>query len=169
VVSTSGHFRPIKKKNDGKKGTSEVTKLGRKGAEMKKSTAAYSINNATRTTGTLRVKRAATVICVRPRPECEERRYKSERRDTLNKWDCMGIPKGSSGSSSGTREDADGRVNLLFGNKEERTFVSSWQVLMAQSEVVNWIRSSREQTSVMRYAGEWKVGGSKQHHPNAVT
>lgn len=33
-------------------------------------------------------------------------------------------------------------------------FTSNLQVLMGQNEVVNWLRSSKETTKVMRYPGE---------------
>ena len=37
-----------------------------------------------------------------------------------------------------------------------------WHVLLGQSEVKNWLRSSPQSTVVMRYPGEWKIpGGTK--------
>ena len=44
-------------------------------------------------------------------------------------------------------------------------FKSKLQVLLGQSEVVNWVRSeSPDKVSLMRYGGEWKLpGGSKDH------
>ena len=44
-------------------------------------------------------------------------------------------------------------------------FKSKLQVLLGQSEVVNWVRSeSPGKVSLMRYGGEWKLpGGSKDH------
>ena len=41
-------------------------------------------------------------------------------------------------------------------------FDSGFEVLMGQSEVVNWIRSSPQQLKVMRYAGEFKFAGGLQ-------
>jgi len=38
-------------------------------------------------------------------------------------------------------------------------FFNGWEVLMGQSECVNWLRSTRQQTVVMRYAGEFKFAG----------
>lgn len=36
---------------------------------------------------------------------------------------------------------------------------SSWEVLLGQSEVKNWLRSSEKLTRMMRYPGEWKFPG----------
>jgi 8-oxo-dGTP pyrophosphatase MutT (NUDIX family) len=35
----------------------------------------------------------------------------------------------------------------------------TWEVLLGQSEVKNWLRSSRDSTRIMRYPGEWKFPG----------
>eukprot|EP01059_Diplonema_ambulator_P034314 TRINITY_DN7618_c0_g1_i2.p1 TRINITY_DN7618_c0_g1~~TRINITY_DN7618_c0_g1_i2.p1 ORF type:complete len:287 (+),score=46.55 TRINITY_DN7618_c0_g1_i2:40-900(+) len=34
-----------------------------------------------------------------------------------------------------------------------------WETLMAESEVINWMKSSREKLVPMRYGGEWKLAG----------
>ena len=39
------------------------------------------------------------------------------------------------------------------------TELSPLQVLMGQSEVVNWVRSTPDRLSHMRYGGEWKFPG----------
>ncbi|KAF1326697.1 3-mercaptopyruvate sulfurtransferase, partial [Globisporangium splendens] len=36
---------------------------------------------------------------------------------------------------------------------------SSWEVLLGQSEVKNWLRSTDKLTRIMRYPGEWKFPG----------
>ena len=52
--------------------------------------------------------------------------------------------------------DEDGATQL---GEFTWAFTSGLQVLMGQSEVVNWVRSTPEQTSYMRYAAEWKFPG----------
>jgi 8-oxo-dGTP pyrophosphatase MutT (NUDIX family) len=52
--------------------------------------------------------------------------------------------------------DADGTGQL---GDFSWPFTSGLQVLMGQSEVVNWVRSTPEQASFMRYAAEWKFPG----------
>ena len=38
-------------------------------------------------------------------------------------------------------------------------FCSQWEVLLGQSEVINWLKSTREKLETMRYAGEFKLAG----------
>ena len=40
-------------------------------------------------------------------------------------------------------------------------FSGKWEVLMGQSECVNWLRSTAHEEVVMRYAGEFKFAGGK--------
>ncbi|OQS05652.1 hypothetical protein THRCLA_02235 [Thraustotheca clavata] len=39
---------------------------------------------------------------------------------------------------------------------------NKWDVLLAQSEVKNWLRSTPENTVLMRYPGEWKFPGGQK-------
>lgn len=84
----------------------------------------------------VRIVEAATVICVRRAPAGQAAPR------TLHHGDY--------------ELDADGTKQL---GKFHWSFSSGLQVLMGQSEVINWVRSAPEKTSYMRYAGEWKFPG----------
>jgi 8-oxo-dGTP pyrophosphatase MutT (NUDIX family) len=47
----------------------------------------------------------------------------------------------------------------LRRSRNSRATTSTWEVLLGQSEVKNWIRSTRERDVFMRYPGEWKFPG----------
>ena len=47
----------------------------------------------------------------------------------------------------------------VFGSKGEICFESGWEVLLGQSEVVNWLKTTPKKLATMRYAGEWKLAG----------
>ena len=62
------------------------------------------------------------------------------------------LRKGELGSSVGPESG-------LFGDEDALEFTSGWEVLMAQNEVVNWLRSTPEKIVTMRYPGEFKFAG----------
>ena len=81
---------------------------------------------------------AATVLCLRARPDGPSPRELRAGNYALNK-------------------EAQKQLGEFAYN-----FRSGMQVLMGQSEVVNWVRSTPEEHTIMRYAGEYKfAGGSK--------
>mmetsp|Transcript_140061 Transcript_140061/g.435604 ORF Transcript_140061/g.435604 Transcript_140061/m.435604 type:complete len:337 (-) Transcript_140061:58-1068(-) len=90
----------------------------------------------------VRVRRAANVICLRCRPPGPEP-------PALDRV-ALGAP------ASGHDSRADER---LFGRAERLAFTSGWEVLLAQNEVQNWLRSTPQTPAVMRYPGEWKFAG----------
>jgi len=92
------------------------------------------MNPAFRFQGTLSVSDAATVMCLRQR-----------KHSRLNE----------------TIRSGDFRTNFanFFESANSLTFESGWEVLMGQSEVQNWMRSTRDKSAVMRYPGEWKLAG----------
>ncbi|OQR98795.1 hypothetical protein ACHHYP_07884 [Achlya hypogyna] len=45
---------------------------------------------------------------------------------------------------------------------------NKWDVLLAQGEVKNWLRSSPTQTVLMRYPGEWKFPGGQKDEADAT-
>ncbi|GBG28489.1 Hypothetical Protein FCC1311_047122 [Hondaea fermentalgiana] len=102
--------------------------------------------------GELAVRSAATVICVRRRCEAEggkpgepvsfARRLKDKYGDALTTKNAFlkGYLKGS-----------DAEKNLCFE--------SGWEVLLGQNEVINWLRSTPEKITTMRYPGEYKLAG----------
>lgn len=72
---------------------------------------------------------------------------------TLLKSELLG--KGGPGGTN----DGQGPVSALFGKHEQATFESGWEVLMAQREAKNWLRSTPEKEVPMRYPGEWNFPG----------
>eukprot|EP00041_Stephanoeca_diplocostata_P020837 m.474520 g.474520 ORF g.474520 m.474520 type:complete len:381 (-) comp21676_c0_seq2:785-1927(-) len=92
----------------------------------------------------LQIRIAATCICVRKSSsQCREQTLlKSEVQDP---------------SESTIAEES--KNTLVFGDSDHATFRSGWEVLMGQNEVVNWIRSTPQNTATMRYPGEWKYAG----------
>lgn len=89
----------------------------------------------------LRVKEAATVICLR--------RARGPPGPPLKREEIY--------ENLGGEETA--RMQLLFGSRDVATMDSGWEVLMGQAECQNWLKSTPEFAAVMRYAGEWKFGG----------
>lgn len=90
----------------------------------------------------LRVRTAATVICVRR--SIADRPFEPP---LLRKDLCEDPTEKSE------------RTGLLFGSSDAATISSTWEVLLGQGEVQNWMRSTPEQTAAMRYPGEWKFAG----------
>lgn len=97
-------------------------------------------------TAPLRVRAAATVICIRSKEGSNAALSLEEA--TRNE-----APDPALGS------DASARMQILFGDKRRALFHSNWEVLMGQGEVQNWIRSRPDQEVPMRYPGEWKFAG----------
>ncbi|CAJ1341521.1 unnamed protein product [Effrenium voratum] len=96
-------------------------------------------------TAPLRVRTAATVVCIR--------------RGEANAVLGMEEATRREGAYSGLKSDAAARIQILFGQAQQAQFHSSWQVLMGQAEVQNWMRSTPGQEVAMRYPGEWKFAG----------
>lgn len=71
---------------------------------------------------------------------------------------CLRHVKGSGGSlpTSGFPRNT---VKTMLGGQQTVEFKTGWQVLMGQSEVKNWLRSTKDKTVTMRYAGEYKFAG----------
>jgi len=100
------------------------------------------------TTAPLRVKTAATIICIR-----QSTRTKPGK--TLTKMQATGgVP-----AWDGVGRDGSGRMQLVFGEGQDAVFGSCWEVLMGQREVQNWVRSTPDKPVAMRYAGEWTFAG----------
>jgi 8-oxo-dGTP pyrophosphatase MutT (NUDIX family) len=87
---------------------------------------------------------AATVLCLRRNPNPSQR--------TLRASDYSLTPE----------------ANKQLGNFAYQ-FGSGLQVLMGQSEVVNWVRSSPESLVIMRYAGEYKFAGGSKDEAETLT
>lgn len=98
------------------------------------------------TTAPLRVRTAATVVCIRqsqshvPPLSLEEATGKEE------PW-------------AGLGSDAAARIAILFGQSASASFHSKWEILMGQGEVQNWMKSTPGHDVQMRYPGEWKFAG----------
>lgn len=101
----------------------------------------YDINKVTSTTGVLKVKIAATVVCARVREKAAQ---------ILRLRD---VKKGKEGIAT------DNRIGHLFGKRSETSFTSNWELLMGQSEVQNYLRSSSDSVSLMRHGGEYRFAG----------
>lgn len=97
-------------------------------------------------TAPLRVRAAATVICIRSKEGINAAISLEEA--TRNE-----APVAELGS------DASARIQILFGEKRRAFFHSNWEVLMGQGEVQNWMRSRPDKEVPMRYPGEWKFAG----------
>jgi len=88
------------------------------------------------------VRRAANVVCLRRRPPGPQ--------PPVLERSALGAP------APGHDSRADER---LFGRAEQLAFTGGWEVLLAQNEVQNWLRSAPQRPAVMRYPGEWKFAG----------
>jgi 8-oxo-dGTP pyrophosphatase MutT (NUDIX family) len=52
---------------------------------------------------------------------------------------------------------------MVFGESNAASFTSGWEILMGQSEVLNWLRSTKSAPRAqMRYGGEFKFAGGSQ-------
>mmetsp|Transcript_70287 Transcript_70287/g.139294 ORF Transcript_70287/g.139294 Transcript_70287/m.139294 type:complete len:368 (+) Transcript_70287:134-1237(+) len=100
----------------------------------------------------VKVRRAATVICVR---RCTAG---VPTQQTLTWAEAMGGCPWP--PALGSDPDGHARVELVFGGPGKSVLLESpWEVLMGQNEVVNWMRSTPDRRATMRYAGEWKFAG----------
>lgn len=117
----------------------------------------YNVNAITQTTAPLRVKRAATVMCVRRR---------TDRGPEVLSREELGVDSDTALQGDGNQ---DGRIMALFRGKRQATFSSGWEILMGQRECVNWLRSTKDKKVAMRYPGEWNFfGGSVEPEEELV-
>lgn len=107
-----------------------------------------ALGDAMETTAPLAVIDSATITCVRRRPGGPAGPKKLSQAVL-----CGDAPAPTPLSSAGARDA------LVFGTSGEAEFSSGWQVLMGQREVVNYIRSSRDELVPMRYPGEFTFPG----------
>eukprot|EP00931_Biecheleriopsis_adriatica_P076995 TRINITY_DN50640_c0_g1_i1.p1 TRINITY_DN50640_c0_g1~~TRINITY_DN50640_c0_g1_i1.p1 ORF type:complete len:367 (-),score=91.63 TRINITY_DN50640_c0_g1_i1:49-1122(-) len=101
------------------------------------------------TTVPLRVRTAATVICVRQAPQGRVGPAPVSREEATGGEDAW----------EGAGGDAPSRLAMLFGKSQRASFHSRWEVLMGQREVQNWLKSSPGSDVPMRYPGEWNFAG----------
>jgi hypothetical protein len=71
------------------------------------------------------------------------------------------VPPSDGGAVLSTSQFPQRYISGLLGGRDEVSFECGWEVLMGQSEVKNWMRSSRDETVTMRYAGEYKFAGGE--------
>ena len=112
---------------------------------------AQKIEGARRQTAECKVsvRRAATVICARQRKPRHPLVLKLEH-----------INDGSALEKDTNK--ADKRTLHVFGKTSTtRKFVNGWEVLMGQSEVQNYLRSTPSSIVPMRYGGEYKFAGGR--------
>ncbi|CAE8609603.1 unnamed protein product [Polarella glacialis] len=102
-------------------------------------------------TGPLRVRTAATVICIRRAQGSSS----SSKNTGLSREEATGGEKAWHGAGG----DGASRMNLVFGKSDTATLSSGWDILLGQSEVQNWLKSTKEKDEAMRYPGEWKFAG----------
>ena len=122
----------------------------------------YDIDRITRTTDTLRVKLAATVVCARlRRPSASAAAAAGPVPPPVLRLSdlCPGAL-----ASDGPR--ADNRVQRLFGSAVSngdkdpvRAFTNGWELLMGQREVQNYLRSGKNDPKLMRYGGDFTFAG----------
>jgi len=93
--------------------------------------------------GKLTVNKSATVICVRQRPGKYE--------DAQNFAEYFRAKYGT--------KALEHPFLKTYLDGEGMGFMGGWEVLLGQSEVVNWLKSSRDKLVIMRYPGEFKVAG----------
>ena len=119
---------------------------------MATKSAAYNINRLTQTTDILRVRSAATTICIHRAPAG------AAARSVLTREEVAG-PAGVAALESAASATDDARVPTLFGEEQSVEFTSGWQLLMQQRSVRNWLRSTPASPAVMRYPGEYSFPG----------
>mmetsp|Transcript_63311 Transcript_63311/g.181638 ORF Transcript_63311/g.181638 Transcript_63311/m.181638 type:complete len:346 (-) Transcript_63311:109-1146(-) len=98
------------------------------------------------TTAPLRVRVAATVICIRRSRRATAPLTKEEATGGERAWE-------------GAGGDGPSRINLVFGRSDSASFEAGWETLLGQGECQNWVRSSPDKLEAMRYPGEWKFAG----------
>jgi len=98
--------------------------------------------------GTITVQDSATVICARRHP--------------------VGAVHYLSTADCGGEDSNNPFLDGIFGAEGRIAFRSEWEVLVGQSEVVNFLRSTPEKLALMRYAGEWKLAGGNVDGGEAV-
>mmetsp|Transcript_99698 Transcript_99698/g.321162 ORF Transcript_99698/g.321162 Transcript_99698/m.321162 type:complete len:136 (-) Transcript_99698:12-419(-) len=98
------------------------------------------------TTAPLRVRVAATVICIRRARRATAPLTKEEATGGERAWE-------------GAGGDGPSRINLVFGRSDSASFEAGWETLLGQGECQNWVRSSPDKLEAMRYPGEWKFAG----------
>ena len=106
----------------------------------------------------LSIRQAATVVCLRRSPSPKTGRLRREDyRGELEFQDGWG----EFGDIFGTSRETSGNGTRGFAKEDGvLEFSSGWQVLVGQSEVVNWVRSEQgEAPALMRYGGEYKFAG----------
>lgn len=106
----------------------------------------------------LSIRQAATVVCLRRSPSPKTGRLRREDyRGELEFQDGWG----EFGDIFGTSRETSGNGTRGFAKQDGvLEFSSGWQVLVGQSEVVNWVRSEQgEAPALMRYGGEYKFAG----------
>ena len=86
--------------------------------------------------GRVRVQHSAVVLCVR--------RSESAARQTLTPANCGGM---------------DSPFLQTLMPRGRIVLDSGWEVLMGQSSIVNWLKTTPDNLRIMRYAGEWKLAG----------
>jgi 8-oxo-dGTP pyrophosphatase MutT (NUDIX family) len=91
--------------------------------------------------GTITVRDSATVMLVR--------RHPNRTPVSLSPEDCGGD------KSPFLQSQSSG----VFGSSGKIQFDGSWEVLLGQAEVINWLKTTPEKIQTMRYAGEWKLAG----------
>ena len=127
-------------------------------AAAPRSSGSYNINQLTATTGKLKVKWAATVVCARLRPKPVQ---------VLRLFD---VKRGAEGEATDDRvghlfghaaasSSSNGDKSELLDTTQHTTFTSGWELLMGQGEVQNYLRSSEAAAKVMRHGGEYKFAG----------
>jgi len=99
--------------------------------------------------GKLTVRNSSTVICVRQREPNDEVLEEREQGFVSRFKSKFGV------------QDGSGRSPFVesYLTDSDFEFTSNWEVLLGQSEVINWLKSTPEKLSVMRYAGEFKLAG----------
>ena len=112
----------------------------------------YNINSLTMTTDVLRVRRAATIICARGS-------RRQQHPSVLRRASCHGPTLGPKSLESTPDSSDDNRVAAVFGEHDEVEFTSGWELLMQQRMVKNWLRSTADDTVLMRYPGEFVFPG----------
>jgi len=108
------------------------------------------------TTAPIRVRSAATVVCIRTSRRNDELRARPA---VLTRKEATGGDPACEDSRGDMSGDSGARLRALFGKSTEAVLQSGYDVLMGQSEVQNWVRSSPSKPHPMRYAGEWKFAG----------